>query len=159
MSKSLTIRFATIEDTELILYFIKSLAAYEKMSEQVITTKSLLEKSLFVDKHAEVILAFLEKKPIGFALFFHTFSTFQGTANLYLEDLFIEPTARGYGYGKAMLKFLTEVALKRKCKRLEWVCLDWNKTSIAFYKKLGAKALDDWTTYRLDTDAMKNLIK
>ena len=159
MKNKLTIRFANAQDIDLILYFIKSLAVYEEMLDEVIATKTILHDALFVQKAAEVLLVYEDDKPVGFALFFQTFSTFLGTTNLYLEDLFIDPNYRGKGYGKAVFKYLVNLALKRNCKRLEWVCLNWNQSAIDFYKRLGATSLDAWTTYRLDHQAMQKLSK
>lgn len=145
-----SIRFATKDDVGEILAFIKRLAEYEKMSDCVVATEKLLEKSIFEDKRAEVLLGVCEQKIVGFALFFHSFSTFAGKAGIWLEDLFVLPEYRKNGYGKALLKELANIALKRDCARLEWSCLDWNEPSIQFYLSLNAKQMDEWTTYRLD---------
>ena len=144
-----SIRFATAEDSEKILFFIKSLAEYEEMSSDVVATEELLREWIFEKKKAEVIFAVEDGKEVGFALFFHNFSTFLGRAGIYLEDLFVLPEYRGKGYGKALLRELARITLERGCGRLEWCCLDWNKPSIDFYLSLGAKPLDDWTIYRL----------
>jgi len=151
------IRFAHLEDTETILSFIHALAVYENMEDQVIATKNDLKHALFDLKQAEVILAELDDQPIGFALFFHNFSTFQGRANIYLEDLFILDAYRNQGYGKKMLSFLAKIALDRKCMRLDWSCLNWNKPSIDFYTHLGAKSLDEWLTFRIIGEDLKKL--
>ncbi len=158
MNDLLTIRLATIDDTPLILYFIKSLAAYEKMEHRLKVTEERLKDSLFNKKHAEVLLAFEHEKPVGFAVFFHTFSTFYGDANLYLEDLFIEESFRGKGYGKSLLKALSKIALQRQCEYLKWSCLDWNTPSIDFYKSLGAKQVNEWLYFSLDHDGLISLI-
>lgn len=143
-------RNALPEDAEKILFFIRELAAYEKMSDDVVATKELLSEWIFEKKKAEVIFALDEEdKEVGFALFFHNFSTFLGRAGIYLEDLFVLPEHRGKGYGKGLLKKLAEIAVERRCGRLEWSCLDWNTPSIEFYRSLGAKSLDDWTIFRL----------
>lgn len=143
------IRFAQEKDTALILYFIKSLAEYEKMLPDVEATEDILKDSLFGKKQAEVIIGEYKGEAVGFALFFHNFSTFRGKAGLYLEDLFVKPEQRGKGFGKAILKFLAQTAKQRNCPRFEWCCLDWNTPSINFYKSIGAKPLEDWTIFRL----------
>lgn len=145
----LTIRFAAQEDVPLILQFIRGLAEYEKMLNEVVATEALLREWLFEKQSAEVLLAEEAGEPVGFALFFHNFSTFLGRPGLYLEDLFIKPEHRGKGYGKAMLKRLAQIAVERGYGRMEWWCLDWNKPSIDFYLSLDAEPMSDWTTYRL----------
>ena len=157
MEKNLTFRYAQREDTPLILEFIKELADYEKMLPEVVATEELLEAWIFDKQKAEVLFAVLEGKEVGFALFFHNFSTFLGRAGLYLEDLFVKPAYRGKGYGKAILKKLAAIALERDCGRLEWWCLDWNRPSIDVYLSLGAEPMTDWTVYRLTGDTLKNL--
>lgn len=152
----LEFRYAKRDDTELILSFIKNLAEYEKMSDDVVADTATLEKEIFDDKKAEVLFAEVDGKEIGFALFFHNFSTFVGRSGLYLEDIYILPEYRGKGYGKAMLKKLASIAAERNCGRMEWCCLDWNKPSIDFYLSLGAKPMSEWTTYRLSGDELKN---
>lgn len=149
-----SIRFAAREDIPTILEFIRALAAYEKMEDQVIADETLLETWIFEKRKAEVLLAFEGDTPVGFALFFHNFSTWLGRAGIYLEDLFVLPEYRGRGYGKQLLKRLARIAVQRGCGRLEWACLDWNEPSIAFYKSVGATALDEWTTYRVTGDAL-----
>ncbi len=149
-----SIRFAAREDIPTILGFIRALAAYEKMEDQVIADETLLETWIFEKRKAEVLLAFEGGTPVGFALFFHNFSTWLGRAGIYLEDLFVLPEYRGRGYGKLLLKRLARIAVQRGCGRLEWACLDWNEPSIAFYKSVGATALDEWTTYRVTGDAL-----
>ena len=149
-----SIRFAAREDIPTILGFIRALAAYEKMEDQVIADETLLETWIFEKRKAEVLLAFEGDTPVGFALFFHNFSTLLGRAGIYLEDLFVLPEYRGRGYGKLLLKRLARIAVQRGCGRLEWACLDWNEPSIAFYKSVGATALDEWTTYRVTGDAL-----
>lgn len=149
-----SIRFAAREDVPTILEFIRALAAYEKMEDQVIADETLLETWIFEKRKAEVLLAFEGGTPVGFALFFHNFSTWLGRAGIYLEDLFVLPEYRGRGYGKLLLKRLARIAVQRGCGRLEWACLDWNEPSIAFYKSVGATALDEWTTYRVTGDAL-----
>ena len=146
---NLTFRYATENDCARILFFIKELAAYEKMLDEVVATEELLKEWLFEKEKAEVIFACENGVEIGFALFFHNFSTFLGRAGIYLEDLFVLPECRGKGYGKAILKELARIAVERKCGRLEWWCLDWNRPSIDFYLSLGAEPMDDWTVYRI----------
>ncbi|MCQ2388051.1 MAG: GNAT family N-acetyltransferase [Clostridia bacterium] len=153
----MTFRSAERKDTHLILQFIKKLAKYEKMENEVVADEKTLESWIFDKKKAEVIFAVLNGKEIGFALFFHNFSTFLGKAGIYLEDLFIEPEYRGKGYGKALLKKLASIAVERRCGRLEWWCLDWNKPSIDFYLSMGAEPMKDWTTYRITGDTLKTL--
>ena len=153
----LTFRWATEEDCGRILFFIKELASYENMLEDVVATEELLREWIFEKKKAEVIFACEGQKEIGFALFFHNFSTFLGRSGLYLEDLFVLPEYRGKGYGKAILKKLAQIAVERGCGRFEWWCLDWNRPSIDFYLSLGAKPMDDWTVYRIDGDTLREL--
>lgn len=153
----ITFRMAQPKDTALILHFILGLAVYEKMEDQVIATEELLTEWLFEKQKAEVVIAEAEGKSVGFALFFHNFSTFLGRAGIYLEDLFVEPSERGKGYGKALLTHLAQLAVERGCGRLEWSCLDWNQPSIDFYLSMGAQRMDDWTTYRLTGDRLAEL--
>lgn len=148
--KDFTIRFATETDTALILQFIKELADYEHMLDLVVATEDNLMEYLFRQKQAEVIIGEYNKQPVGFALFFHNFSTFLGKPGLYLEDLYIKPEMRQKGLGSAFLSFLARLAKERDYGRFEWWCLDWNEPSIAFYKRMGAKPMDEWTVYRLE---------
>ena len=152
-------RFAERKDTALILQFIKDLAEYEKMADQVVATSAMLEEGIFEKKRAEVLFVMEDGREVGFALFFHNFSTFLGRAGLYLEDLFVLPEYRGKGYGKATLKKLAQIAVERGCGRFEWWCLDWNKPSIDFYLSLGAVPMSEWTTYRVTGDALAKLAK
>lgn len=152
-------RHATENDISKILYFIRELAKYEEMLDEVVATEELLKEWLFDKNKAEVIFAMKNNKEIGFALFFHNFSTFLGRSGLYLEDLYIKPEYRGRGYGKEILKYLAKIASDRGCGRIEWWCLDWNKSSIDFYKSLGAEPMEDWTVYRLSENKIKNLLK
>ena len=149
------IRPAKPEETGLVLEFIKKLAAYEKCSDEVVANEATLYQSLFVEKAAEVIFAEEDGVVIGFALFFHNFSTFVGRKGLYLEDIFIIPEKRGLGYGKAILKYLADIAIERNCGRMEWICLDWNAPSLAFYHSIGAIPLDEWTVQRMTEDVVK----
>ena len=142
-------RYATEQDVPLILYFIRSLAEYEHMADEVVATEALLQEWIFEKRKAEVIFALEGGKETGFALFFHNFSTFLGRAGIYLEDLFVLPEYRGKGYGKGLIKALARIAVERECGRLEWWCLDWNTPSIEFYRSLGAVPMDEWTVYRI----------
>ncbi len=153
----LTFRSADEDDCGLILRFVKELAEYEHMADQVVATEALLREWIFEKRKAEVIFACLDGQEIGFALFFHNFSTFLGRAGLYLEDLFVKPGYRGRGYGKAILKQLAKIAVERGCGRFEWWCLDWNKPSIDFYLSLGAQPMDEWTVYRITGDTLKKM--
>lgn len=150
-------RFAQEKDTALILYFIKELAKYEKMLDDVVATEEILKEWIFEKGKAEVIFALEDGKEVGFALFFHNFSTFLGRSGLYLEDLFVKPEFRGKGYGKALLKKLAQIAVERGCGRFEWSCLDWNKPSIDVYLSLGAQPMEDWTVYRLTGEALAKM--
>ena len=151
------IRHAVEKDAGLILQFVKDLAEYEHMSDQVVATEDLLRLWLFEKKKAEVLIGEMDGEPVAFALFFHNFSTFLGKAGIYLEDLFVKPEARGRGFGKAMLQRLARITLERDCGRLEWWCLDWNKPSIDFYLSLGAEPMEDWTIYRVTGDKLRLL--
>src|SRR5271154_6029832 len=154
----LSIRSATEGDTALILRFIKKLADYEKLSHEVQATEAGLRETLFGKRaYAETLLAYWSGEPVGFALFFHNFSTFLGQPGIYLEDLFVDPEHRGKGIGKALLVALARLAVERGCGRVEWAVLDWNEPSIDFYRSLGAGAKDEWTTYRLTGDALAKL--
>ena len=152
-------RRAERKDIPLILQFIKDLADYEHMLDQVVATPELLDEWLFEKKKAEVIFVMEGDLEVGFALFFHNFSTFLGRAGIYLEDLFVSPAYRGRGYGKALLKELARIALERGCGRLEWACLNWNRPSIDFYLSLDAEPMKDWTVYRLTGDTLQLLAK
>lgn len=151
------LRETNVEDTSLILSFIKQIAEYEKLSNAVVATEEVLRKSIFEDKRAEVLIAEINGVAIGFALYFYNFSTFIGKAGLYLEDIYIKPEYRGKGYGKEIFKVLAKIAVDNCCERMEWVCLNWNSPSIKFYKGFGSIAMDDWTTYRLEGKRIKEL--
>ncbi len=153
------IRFATEKDCPTILNFIKSLAIYEKLENEVKGDVEKLRQSLFVENEAEVVIGEENGVAVGFALFFFNFSTFESKKGLYLEDLFVEKQYRGKGYGKALLLHLANIALERKCRRMEWICLDWNTPSLDFYKSLGAVPMKGWTIQRLDYDALMRLRK
>ncbi len=153
-----TIRAATVEDVPCILQFIRGLAEYEHLAPEVAATEEILRASLFgATPRAEVFLGSFQGRTVAFAVVFHNFSTFEGRAGLYLEDLFVLPEYRGRGFGKAMLQHLARIARERKCARLEWAVLDWNERAIRFYQGLGAKAMDDWTVFRVTGDALNRL--
>lgn len=155
-----TIRFATPEDSALVLSLIKELAVYEKLEHDVIATVDSVSASLFgQDSNIEALIAEFNGQPVGFALFFHNFSTFLSKRGLYLEDLFVKPELRGKGFGKALLKTLAQIALERNCGRMEWAVLDWNQSAIKFYETLGAVAMNEWTVFRLTGEALENLRK
>jgi len=149
---------ATENDVPLIFSLIKALAEYERMSDEVVATEAGLRETLFgAHPSAEVVIAYAGGEPAGFALFFHNYSTFLGKPGLYLEDLFVVPKFRGAGLGRALLTRLAELAVARGCGRFEWAVLDWNEPAIGFYKKLGAKPMDDWTIFRVTGDALRSL--
>ena len=154
-----TIRYAQESDIPQILFFIKSLAGYENMLDDVVATEDLLREWIFEKKKAEVIFAEENGEPVGFALFFHNFSTFLGRAGIYLEDLFVKPEHRGRGAGKALLQRLARITEERGCGRLEWACLDWNRPSIDFYLSLDAAPMDQWTVYRLTGDTLRRMAR
>ena len=148
-------RMAERKDVGLILTFIRALAEYENMSDQVVATEELLEEQMFDRGKAKALFVMEDGKEVGFALYFCNFSTFRGRAGLYLEDLYVYPEYRGKGYGKALLSKLAQMAADSGCERMEWWCLDWNRPSIEFYKSLGAIPMDEWTVYRLTGDELK----
>ena len=149
------IRPATRADVPVILAFIRDLAEYERLPHEVVATEAALDETLFGDRPAaEVRIATLGGEAVGFALFFHTYSTFLARRGLYLEDLFVRPDARGHGVGRALLAALARLAVERGCGRLEWSVLDWNASAIGFYRALGAAPMDDWTVFRLTGDAL-----
>ena len=152
-------RFAQRQDVPLILGFIKELAEYEKMSNDVVANEKMLEEWIFDKQKAEVIFAMEDGKEVGFALFFHNFSTFLGRAGIYLEDLFVKSEYRKHGHGKALIKQLAKIAVERGCGRFEFCCLDWNKPSIDFYLALGATQMNGWTTYRFSGKSLEDLAK
>jgi len=153
-----TLRAATREDVPLILEFIRALAEYEKLLDQVVADEAMIAANLFGERaQAEVVIAEHGGRPAGFALFFHNFSTFRGRRGLYLEDLFVRPEYRGFGIGKALLAHLAKLAVERGCARFEWAVLDWNAPAIGFYQSLGARVLDDWRVCRLDGEALSRL--
>jgi GNAT superfamily N-acetyltransferase len=158
MSDPITIRPATREDVPRVLEFIRDLARYERLEHEVTASEEELREALFGERrHAEVVFACSGGEPVGFALFFHNFSTFKGRPGIYLEDLFVRPEARGRGIGKLLLAHLARTAMERGCARLEWAVLDWNAPSIAFYRSVGAVPMDEWTIFRLTDDALASL--
>ena len=154
----LSLRPATVADVPLVLTFIRDLAEYERLAHEVVATEELLRETLFgVRPGAEVVIAELDGEPVGFALFFHNFSTWTGWRGLYLEDLYVTPAARGQGVGKALLKCLAGIAVERGCTRFEWAVLDWNEKAIAFYRSMGAEPMDGWTVNRVSGAALERL--
>jgi GNAT superfamily N-acetyltransferase len=160
MSDTITIRPATRDEVPLVLEFIRDLARYERLEHEVSASEAELGEALFgARRHAEVVFACSGGEPVGFALFFHNFSTFKGRPGIYLEDLFVRPQARGRGVGKLLLAYLARTAIERRCARLEWAVLDWNEPSIGFYRSLGAVPMDEWTTFRLTGEALALLAR
>jgi len=152
------LRTATEKDVPLILAFITELAEYERLRHEVVVTEKRLRETLFGERRfAEVVLAELEGEPVGFALFFHNYSTFLGKPGLYLEDLYVRPEARGRGVGRRLLTHLAAIAKERGCGRMEWSVLDWNEPAIGFYRSLGARPMDEWTVYRVTGEALEAL--
>ena len=155
---TIEIRFAERSDVPLIVHLIKSLAVYEKLESMVVATEEKVDRAMFGERpYAETIIAEVDGKPAGFALFFHNFSTFLAQPGIYLEDLFVKPEARGNGIGRALLERLAQIAVERDCGRLEWAVLNWNTDAIRFYERLGAKPNSDWTVYRLSSDSLHAL--
>jgi GNAT superfamily N-acetyltransferase len=160
MSEEITIRPADEHEVPVILQFIRDLAKYEHLEHEAVATEETLRETLFGSRpYAEVVFACLNGEPVGFALFFHNYSTFLGRPGIYLEDLYVRPEARGHGVGRRLLRWLAATAVSRKCGRLEWSVLDWNEPSIRFYRNLGAVALDDWTMYRVTGPALIHLAR
>jgi len=158
IARMFAIRSAAEADVPLILQFIRDLAEYERLSHKVVATEEKLRRSLFGSpRFAEVIVGEEDGAPVGFALFFHNYSTFLAQPGIYLEDLFVKPDARGRGYGKALLARLAQLARERRCGRVEWAVLNWNAPSIDFYKALGAAPMDEWTVFRLTGEALETL--
>lgn len=159
MEKTFTIRDAVQQDIPTILGLIKDLARYENLLAEVEANEETLNKWLFVKEKAEVLIGEYDGVIVGYALFFHNFSTFVGRAGIYIEDLYIKPEFRGRGFGKTFFKYLAKITLERGCGRLEWACLDWNQPSIDFYLSMGSRAMDEWTIYRLTKDDLAALAK
>ena len=151
---TLNIRPARPDEAGLVLDFIKRLAEYEKCTDDVVADEATIYNSLFVERSAEVVFAEEDGTVVGFALFFHNFSTFVGRKGMYLEDLFVLPEKRGLGYGKALLKHVARIAVERNCGRMEWICLDWNESALSIYRSIGATPLSDWTVQRLDEQTL-----
>jgi GNAT superfamily N-acetyltransferase len=151
------LRYGEEKDVPIILGFIRELAIYENLIDKVTVNEEILQDSLFKRKVAEVIIGEYEGEAVGYALFFYNFSTFLGRPGIYLEDLYVKPEMRGKGLGKIIFSFLAKLVIERDCARLEWSCLNWNEPSIKFYKSLGAVVLDEWSTYRLTGDTLKNV--
>ncbi len=154
-NSSLTLRFATEEDAKTVYDMIRELAQYEKLLGGFEATETLLKESLFRKGAAETIIAEYEGTPVGYAIFFHNFSSFTATIGIYIEDIYVKPEMRGKGLGEAIFTFIAKLALKRGCNRVDWACLNWNAPSIAFYEKMGAKQLSEWTAFRLSGEALK----
>ena len=157
--KAFNIRPARPDEAGVVLDLIKQLAVYERCENDVVADEATIRQSLFVERSAEVVLAEEEGMVVGFALFFHNFSTFVGRKGMYLEDLFVIPEKRGLGYGKALLKYVAKLAVQRNCSRMEWICLDWNEPSLRIYRSIGAVPMSDWTVQRLDEQALKAFAK
>ncbi len=157
MINEIKIRIAVEKDTGTILSFIKELAVYEKLLHEVKADEKMLHHNLFEKRYAEVIIAELDSVPVGFALFFHNFSTFLGKPGIYLEDLYVKEQYRGRGFGKKLLAHLAKLTIERDCGRLEWAVLDWNKSAIDFYLSLGALPMNEWTVFRLTGDKLRKL--
>lgn len=156
---NIVIRKAERQDVPLLLKFIRGIAQYEKMENEVIASADVLEQEMFDEHRAEAVFAVVDGREVGFALYFYNFSTFIGHSGLYLEDLFVWPEERGKGYGKALLLYLIKIAREHHCGRMEWTCLNWNQPSIDFYLSLGAVPMKEWTVYRLDAAAIERLSK
>jgi GNAT superfamily N-acetyltransferase len=160
MAGNITIRPALPQEMPQVLGFIRELAVYERLEQEVLASEADLSAALFGPRpYAEVVFACRDDVPVGFALFFHSFSTFRGKPGIYLEDLFVRPEARGHGVGKRLLAWLAAAALERGCARLEWAVLDWNEPALGFYRSLGAVAQDEWTTWRLTDAALQRLAR
>jgi len=158
MSHQATIRFAAEEDLDDILFFIRQLAIYEKLENEVSATIEKLRETLFGPRSpAEVLILEVDQRKLGFALFFHNYSTFLAQSGIYLEDLFVLPEGRGKGYGKLLFKYLARLTVERNCGRLEWSVLDWNEPALQFYRSLNAQAMSDWTVHRLTGDSLRKL--
>ncbi len=160
MPQNFFIRPATVADVPMILQLIRELAEYERAPNDAVATEEQLHDVLFGERPAaEVLLAFADEEAVGFAVYFFNFSTWLGRPGLYLEDLFVRPATRGCGYGRALLQRLAQIAQERGCGRMEWAVLDWNEPAIQFYRKLGAKPMDDWTVFRLTSEGMAELAR
>lgn len=154
-----TIRLADENDVRIVFDMVKELAAYEKLAGSLEATEELFSESLFQRGVAETLIGEYEGNPVGYAIFFHNFSSFAGRIGIYIEDIYVKPEMRGKGFGKTFFAYIANLAVQRRCGRLEWSCLDWNKPSIDFYEKLDAKRLADWKIYRLSGDALNRLAR
>jgi GNAT superfamily N-acetyltransferase len=154
-----TVRFAREKDTAVIFHMVKELAEYEKLLDSFEATEELLTESLFHRGAAEALIGEYDEKPVAYGIFFHSFSSFTGRIGIFIEDLYVKPEMRGKGFGETIFAFIAKLAIERKCGRLEWSCLDWNTPSIAFYKRMGAVPLDDWTMYRLTGKNLEKLAR
>lgn len=152
-----SIRYAGPEDFRIIYDFIKKISVYEKMESDMVATPEDIRSSLFDKKQAEVLLGFYGEKPVGYAIYFYSYSTFLGRSTMYLEDIFVDSDMRGKGFGKAMLKAVAQVAVENDCRRMDWSCLNWNRSSIDFYLSLGAKPMSEWTIYRLEGETLNRV--
>ena len=157
--KTFTIRQVRPDEAGVVLDFIKKLAVYEKCADDVVADEATIYNSLFVERSAEVVFGEEDGVVVGFALFFHNFSTFVGRKGMYLEDLFVLPEKRGLDYGKALLKYVADLAVERNCGRMEWICLDWNESALSVYRSIGAKPLSDWTVQRMDESALRQFTR
>lgn len=155
--KGFTIRFANEDDAEIVFNMVKKLAAYEQLTDSLKATMEIFRESLFQRGVAETLIGEYEGTPVGYAIFFHNFSSFTGRIGIFIEDIYVKTEMQGKGFGQAMFACIAKLAIERKCGRLEWSCLDWNKPSIAFYEKMGATRLDEWSTYRLSGDALEQI--
>jgi len=157
--KDFNLRFAEEKDSQLVLEFIKKLADYEKRLSEVIASEADIRESIFKNKYAEAIIGEYKKVPVGFAIFFHNFSTFLGKPGIYIEDIFVDQKMRGMGFGSIMFTFFAKLAVERKCGRVEWSVLTWNEPSIKFYEKLGAAPKSEWMLYKLSGEALSSLAR
>ena len=156
--ENIKIREASIEDSKLIVDLIIEMAEYEKLANEVIATEESIRESIFIKERAKALIIEFEEKAIGYIIYFFNYSTFNGAAGLYIEDIYIKEEYRGKGTGKDAFKLLAKIALEEDCKRMEWTCLNWNEPSRAFYKKLGAELMNEWTVHRLNEDNIKKLV-
>jgi GNAT superfamily N-acetyltransferase len=157
--KGFTIRFANEDDAEIVFDMVKELAAYEQLTGSLEAREEIFRESLFQRGVAETLIGEYEGKPVGYAIFFHNFSSFMGRIGIFIEDIYVKTEMQGKGFGRAMFAYIAKLAVERKCGRLEWSCLDWNKSSIAFYEKMGARRLDEWSTYRLSGYALERIAR
>jgi len=157
LPEDFVVRFAEERDVPIIVSFIKELAAYEKLEDEVQANEELVQESIFRRKAAEVLIGEYDGDPVAYAVFFQNFSTFEARPGLFIEDIYIKPHFRRKGFGRQLFTFMARLAVERGYARMEWSCLDWNKSSIAFYEEMGAEAMADWTTFRLSGEALRKL--